>query len=262
VPVVVKLHGSMTYFGGEAGEPVPEPVRVTERQILHGADAVASVSAYTAGRTAVYLDYDRPIKVLYNGIALSTGPEAIPKDPGQVIFTGSLMAKKGIYQLMKAWNLVHARLPQARLVVYGKGPVRQISALLGGTAAGTVDFRGHVSREVLFGELRRSYAAVFPSYAECFALAPMEAMACGTAVLYTTRNSGAELITHGRDGLLADPDDVTALAEGICYLLEHPGENARLAAAGRQRIEDHFRIEVIAAVHAGYYKQVIEGRHA
>jgi len=58
-----------------------------------------------------------------------------------------------------------------------------------------VHFKGHVSQETLFTQLAGAVAAVFPSYSECFALAPMEAMAAGCAVINTSRASGAELVT-------------------------------------------------------------------
>ncbi len=259
VPVVVKLHGTHTYFNTEAGKETPEYIYRMERDILQQAAAVASVSRYTADKTAEYLNYGKPITVLYNGIR-PPAPMETDKIPGRVIFTGSLAEKKGIYQLMKAWNIVNARLPDATLWIYGKGPVEKIKSLLNEQAERTVSFNGHVDRKELFRRIAEAMVAVFPSYAECFALAPMEAMACDTATIYTTRTSGPELIDEGVDGLLADPDDVEGLAEKIILLLTDKEANKRLAANGKEKVLTEFNIATVAEKHVVYYTAICKGK--
>ena len=255
-PYVVKLHGSMTYFAREAGEAVPAHIFNMERELLSRALAVASVSEYTARSTSHYLDYQRPIRVLYNGIDL-TAQAPLPKRPASAIFTGSLITKKGIYQLIKAWNRVQLMVPEARLTVYGKGPIDKIVALLEKDALPTVEFCGHVNRSTLMQKLAQARVAVFPSYAECFALAPMEAMAMGTAVIYSTRTSGAELISHRHNGLLCDPDDVEELARQIIEMLRNDALCQQLAEAGCAHVRNRFAISRIAAEHARWYQEVL-----
>lgn len=256
VPAVVKLHGSISYFAKEGGaEPSPVVYEI-DRGVLHSAAAVSSVSDYTARKTAVYMAYTKPIDTLYNGIDSHIITNAA-KDDRLVIYTGSLVAKKGIYQLMKAWNKVHEIDPSARLEVYGKGPVARIKKYLSTAAAGNVDFKGHVPRAELFNRLAAASVAVFPSYAECFALGPMEAMAVGTATVYSTRTSGPELINDSLDGLLADPDDTDLLAGKIIELLENSGENQRIAAAGKKKVQELFDINVIAKKNEAFYRSVL-----
>lgn len=257
-PTIVKLHGSITYFSMEAGEPVPQHVWEIERDILMKADRVAGVSKYTAVQTAKYLKYDKPVDVLYNGIDIPGIAAGISKKEGKVVFTGTLLPKKGIYSLVQAWNKVIERHPKAELYIFGKGPVEKIKEHLSEKALPTVLFKGHVTRQALFEQLAEANIAVFPSFAECFALAPMEAMACNTAVIYTTRTSGAELIEHMADGILVDPADIDDLANKICYLLENPDICSGLAFAGKQKVYDQFSIQVVAANHAKYYENVLK----
>ncbi len=61
---------------------------------------------------------------------------------------------------------------------------------------------------------------MFPSYAEAFALAPLEAMAAGCPTVYSQRGSGPELIENNRDGLLVEPDQPGEIAETIIRVLE------------------------------------------
>ncbi len=257
VPVIVKLHGSVTYFLEEAGKRVPDRIRNMEQRILEQASAVISVSRYTAERTAMYLNYHRSIRAVYNGIRDIETP-AVKKIKGRVIFTGTLVEKKGIYQLMKAWNKVCEKISSAELYVYGKGNIEKISALLHSDVAKSVHFKGHVSFTELLKELATAELAIFPSFAEAFALAPMEAMACGTAVVYSTYTSGPELITHGVDGWLVDPSDIDDMVRAMIHLLNNDDVRQGLAINGKQRVQEHFSIAKIAGCHENYYREIIE----
>jgi len=258
VPVIVKLHGSMTYFAEEAGKEIKPFIKETERWYLNEADAISSVSNYTAVKTKRYFGMERPIEILYNGIEpqpqIGTNHY---KEPGSVIFTGALSEKKGIFQLMHAWNIVAQRIPNARLSVFGKGDIRKAASLLSVEALQTVKFIGHVSRSELFENMQLTEVAVFPSYAECFALAPMEAMINMATVIYTTRSSGPELITDGLDGLLIDPDNIREMADAIIYLLEHEPERKRIAFNAKRRIEEAFLIHKVSEKNLDFYKKVL-----
>lgn len=257
VPVVVKLHGSMTYFNEEAGLTTPDYIRQMERAILNNAAAVVSVSKYTAIKTAKYFSYSKEISVLYNGIDMPEISKNVKKTKGSVIFTGSLVEKKGIYQLMKAWNIVIEKVPHAILHVYGKGPIEKIEALLEKDKRSTVVFKGHVGREELYDSLSKAEAAVFPSYAETFGLGPVEAMACGTAVVFSVLTSGPEIVQDEKTGLLVHPDDVMALAEAIIKLLSNETYNQMLVKNGKQFVNEHFNIVTVAKQHIDYYKSLL-----
>jgi UDP-glucose:(heptosyl)LPS alpha-1,3-glucosyltransferase len=89
--------------------------------------------------------------------------------------------------------------------------------------------RHHLNGRVLFlpprPDVEFFYAAadayVGPSLEDAFAQPPAEAMASGLPVITSGKNGGAEIISHGADGLiLEDPEDVRTLAELIRRLLE------------------------------------------
>jgi glycogen(starch) synthase len=258
VPFVVKMNGSITYFMNEAGNEVPSHVLRMEQCILNRAAAVSSASKYTAERSAIYLSYRRGIEVLYNGINTNVPQHIAKKIPGQVIFTGTLTAKKGIYQLAQAWNVVHKAVPGAKLLILGKGSKQKVISCLNGETRSSVTFMGHVPANELYSHLAASVISVFPSYAEAFALAPLEAMACGTAVINSKRTSGAELIDDGINGLLIDPDNTGQIASAIIHLLNNPDVCSSLAKNGNQKVEEHFEIGNIAAKTIRFYEKVLE----
>ena len=254
VPTVCRLHGSNTYFAVEAGI-TPSPVAYTiERELLQSCTAISSVSAYTARQTAAVLHLERHMTVIHNGIVVGTPATAAEKQALQVLFAGSLLPKKGIFQLMMAWNKVVIKCPEAQLNVLGKGATAPLRALLSPEAVKQVYFKGHQPHSRVIAALRQAGIAVFPSFAEAFALAPLEAMAAGTATIYSQRTSGPEIITDGLDGLILDPADTDAMAAAILQLLSNNSLREQLALAGYERVKSCFTIEKIAQDSVTYYQ--------
>ncbi|WP_295791240.1 glycosyltransferase family 4 protein [Mucilaginibacter sp.] len=259
VPVIVKMHGTITYFKNEAKQAVPANVLQMEQVILNQATGVSSASKYTADKSALYLSYNKQITVLYNGIDTNIPAANIIKKAKQVIFTGTLVEKKGILQLVKAWNIVNKSHPDARLFILGKGPLQKVRAYLNAAGESSVIFKGHVATNELYSFLQESAISVFPSYAEAFALAPLEAMACGTAVINSNRTSGPELLGDETTGLLIDPDNVEQIASSIVYLLNNPDVCTRLAKNGYERLKERFEISKIAQENLAFYQKVLDG---
>jgi glycosyltransferase involved in cell wall biosynthesis len=133
-----------------------------------------------------------------------------------------------------------------------------LQGLIGDVADPGVVFHGHVDREELARALDTASVAVFPSYAEAFAFAPMEAMASGCATVYSLRGSGPELITDGMDGLLVEPSDPGKIAGAVIRLLTDADLRLRLGSAGRRRIAESFSMPVLLPANEAFYRDVIE----
>jgi glycogen(starch) synthase len=257
VPTIVKMNGSISYFAKEATLPVARDIFKMEQAILNQAAAVSAASNYTATKSAGYFSYPKKIEVLYNGINTNVPIGNVSKNTQQVIFTGTLVQKKGIYQLAKAWNIVAEQKPDARLLILGKGSRQKVVSLLNAKAKHTVLFMGHVTTEKLYGYLAGSSVAIFPSYSEAFALAPLEAMACGTAVINSNRTSGPELVDDRENGLLIDPDNIEEIARAILYLLYNPVIAGKLAKNGMRKVKECFDINDIAIKNLCFYNQIL-----
>lgn len=260
VPAIIKMNGSLTYFNLEADKRVPAHIFKMEQAIIRQSAAVAAVSQYTGNASAGYFSYTDKIDIIPNGIATDIVIDNTEKQALQVIFTGTLMQKKGIYQLVQAWNKVNTKLPGARLLVLGKGPQQEAIDLLSKEARSTVSFMGHVATEELYRHLSNSAIAVFPSYAEAFALAPLEAMACGTAVINSSRTSGPELIDDSVNGLLIDPDNIDQIASVILHLLNNGDMRERLAQEGGKKVREVFDIAKTAQQNISFYKRVLAAK--
>ncbi len=263
VPLVVRLHGCASYFAAETSARIPSSTYWIEGAALRRADFLCSCSRYTAVRTANLFDLRPEIEVLHNGVEVPPLPEA-PRARNAVVFSGTLARKKGIEELIAAWPLVKPRHPDAELHIFGKdgraggGSMRAaLERGLNGDAAG-VRFHSAVPRPVVLAALDSARAAVFPSLAEAFALAPLEAMAHGCPTIYSSRGSGPELICDGRDGLLVEPSSPEEIAGAIRRVLADDALAARLAECGRRRVIENFSWDVQLGKNLAWYQSCLE----
>lgn len=255
VPLVLKSHGSYTYFAVEMGTHLKKRLYRIDRDLFERADALSAVSAYTAEKDRQIFGISRGITVLYNAIEKLPAVE-VPREACKVVFTGTLMKKKGIYELIRAWNLVHKELPEAKLVVLGKGNIDRLKSLAEPSARETILFKGHVPRTELFGELASATLAVFPSYSETFGLAPLEAMSMGCPVIFTRRASGPEIVEQGVSGELVEPSDIKEIAAAILRILKSKTLQQQYAREGKHTADTKFNISASAQQHIAYYTQI------
>ena len=137
-------------------------------------------------------------------------------------------------------------------------PMQPVSSVFASSrGSGNRHFHGHVPMAQLRTIYQNCRMAVFPSYAEAFAMAPMEAMAEGCPVICSNRSSGPELLRHGCDGLIVDPDNEGEIAESVLNLLEDDSMAARIGCAGRETIRDRFCSEHVVNELVDFYSQCV-----
>jgi UDP-glucose:(heptosyl)LPS alpha-1,3-glucosyltransferase len=94
---------------------------------------------------------------------------------------------------------------------------------------------------------------IHPTFYDHCSLVTLEALACGCPVITTAQNGAAELITHGREGLvIKDPREVAELSAAMCSLSECRTRAAMRTAALELAPQLDFRL------HAGRVLQWLE----
>ncbi len=155
-----------------------------------------------------------------------------------VLYVGGIDARKNVATLVDAFGQAQRRglPPDVALVLAGRfehaaewPALRERAAALG-EAFRPVGFVGDADLPALLGS---ATVFAFPSLYEGFGLPPLEAMACGTAVVSSSAGSLAEVV--GDAAVVAAPDDPAAFADAILRLVADPEQAAALAARGRAR---------------------------
>ena len=136
---------------------------------------------------------------------------------------------------------VRIRGHEFRVRVVGDGPERKelqrVAHALGLTEV--IQFTGQIPRANLLAEFRQCDVFCLPSLQEGFGIAFLEAMAAGKPLVAVAASSTPELIEHGVNGLLAQPNDQSDLADKLAHVLEDAGLRSRMAAANRAKAREY-----------------------
>lgn len=159
------------------------------------------------------------------------------------VYVGRLAREKGVPELVRAFAVVAARIPRARLEILGDGPLRrEVTAQIDACGLrGRVLMRGWVERDDLDATLSRAWAVVVPSrWEEPLGLAALEAVVRGVPVVATGSGGLVEVVEHGRTGLLVAPGREDELAAALEQILggdafpTHRTDGAATAALTRR----------------------------
>jgi glycosyltransferase involved in cell wall biosynthesis len=103
--------------------------------------------------------------------------------------------------------------------------------------------------------------AVVPSTRpEPLGLVAMEAGAAGLPVVASAHGGVAEVVRDGETGLIVPPGDALALASAVRLLADDPGLAARMGAAARERVAEHFGVDRMLAELQDLYDELAAAR--
>lgn len=180
-----------------------------------------------------------PISVLPNGVDLDffhPNPE-VQREAETLVFSGKMSyhANVSMVKFLSAEIMprVWANKPEVRLVIVGKDPTPEVRALGADpriTVTGTVDdIRPYLWRATL---------AVVPLvYGAGIQNKILEAMACGTPVVTTSKTLSSLGVTPGKELVAADGADEFALA--VLNLLDDQGRQMEIGRAGAGYVNVH-----------------------
>ncbi len=235
VPVVisvridpVKYYSSITdklqtalFFGRAAGA------------VFQTEDAKAFFAPRLQDNSRVILN---PINDKYVGLPVVTSRRK------EVVNVARIVDFKNQPMLVEAFAQVHAKHPDYILKIYGPdsedGTLQQIQEKISALhLQDCVRLMG--GSDSLEKEIPEAAVFAYSSSYEGMPNSLMEAMAMGLPVVSTDCPCGGPrmIIRDHENGLLVPVRDPKALAEGICYLIEHPEEAERMGAEARKLSE-------------------------
>ena len=166
-----------------------------------------------------------------------------------MLYAGRLHPTKGVEVAIKVLAILNSQDDRKyTLDIAGTGQQEYVEKLktIGSDLHlnGHLRFLGHLSRDSLMKHYQSYSILLFPSvYPEAFGLTVIEAMAKGVPVIASKRGGPLDIITHMEDGLLVEPENPKAFAEGVNLLESRPELRKKIAENAIKKIKRKFTLE-------------------
>ena len=181
-------------------------------------------------------------------------PEGVPL----VAVVGRLVPDKGQDDFLRAAALVHARRPEVRFLLAGRGraesDLRRLAQELGlGEAVRFLGFRDDVP------EITASLAvSVLPSVdCDASSAAIKEALACGVPVVATDIGGASEILRDGTTGLIVPPRDPARLAAAVETLLADAPRAREMGRRGSADVAARFTPDHLVTATIAAYESIL-----
>jgi len=296
-PIVIRLNGSDTYFCHLDQRPVKWVNKFHEKRALLKADALISVSQFTADITNQLFGLNKTFTIIPNGIdttsfinesnpSLRDTKQTFAKNQmslrgvqatrqpleenlsaNRVLYFGTLIRKKGLLELPLIFNKVVEQHPSAQLILVGRDASDIISGnpstwhmmqqLFTPAALAQVTYKGSVPYEQIKQYINEATVCVFPTFAEALPVSWLEAMAMKKAIVASNIGWAPEVIDDGINGFLVHPSDHAEYANKINELLKNETLRKDFGVATREKVLQKFSIEIVAQQSLAFYKSLI-----
>jgi glycosyltransferase involved in cell wall biosynthesis len=239
IPFIVSVHGLDAYSDVQVEGRAGQWCRRVAQLVYRSAGRVICVSEHVRDEVLKGCP-SAHTSVIYNGVDPKMfAPEAAASaDETVILSVGNLIRTKGHAVLLRAIHAVKDSHPDVRCEIVGRGVehvrLREMARQL--QIENRVRFLGRLPRRELANAFRRCTLFALPSFYEGLGCVYLEAMAAEKAAIGCRGQGIEEIIQHGRNGWLVDPEITQDLARGLATLLTDATLRSAIAARGRQTV--------------------------
>jgi len=268
IPVLCTLTGEDIFL-----DKLPDPFRTRAVELIRArgrdVDGFVAVSAYYASYSREHfgIDPDR-MHVIPLGVHVEydLGIAPPPQERFTIGYLARICPEKGLYALCEAFGILRSVGRSCRLIAAG---------YLGGTDEAYLaettqrmadrgiefDYIGELDRAGKLAFLRSLDVLSVPTtYPEPKGLYVLEALACGVPVVQPGHGAFPELIEATGGGLLCEPHDSQALADGIARLMDDADLRKQLGRQGQAAVRESFTDDVMADRTWSLYERICADR--
>lgn len=163
-----------------------------------------------------------------------------------VLFVGRLVEEKGTEYLFQAFSEVIREIPEANLVIVGKGPQeKNLKAMVGKLGLRNVFFLGALESKFMPNIYVGCDVLVLPSVFEPFGNVVVEAMAAGKPVIGSYAGGIKDSVVHGITGFHVSPRSSKQISRYLLELLEDSALRKRLGENARKKALNEYDSELL-----------------
>jgi glycosyltransferase involved in cell wall biosynthesis len=168
-------------------------------------------------------------------------------------YVGAVVPGKGHLQLIRAFAGIIEKVPNARLLLLGRGMLPEVKAAATELPKSQVVFAGW--REDVSACLNAMDLFVQPSLSEAFSQVLIEAMGCGLPVVATDVGGASEAIENRANGILVPPDDAASISKEVVTLYRDREKRQAIAEAGLRSVRERFGVQQMVERHIELYQR-------
>lgn len=170
-----------------------------------------------------------------------------------------LIPRKGHEVLLEVAARIRAKVPQLRILIFGRGPLRESlqTRVRDGGWGSWISFPGF--REDMHRVLPCLDLIVHPALTEGLGVALLESAACGVAMVASRVGGIPEIVRDGETGYLVPAGNGPSLEAAVRGLLADPEQRQRFGVAGRRLVLAEFSVPSMVAGNWQVYRQLILG---
>ena len=182
--------------------------------------------------------------------------------PARLLCLGRMVPQKGFDLALRAMPLILQRHPEVRLVLAGDGAERSALESLAQELQLTevVEFRGWVDPHDQQALWQEATLAWLPSRFEGLPVVAVQAALAGRPLVATQVGGNGEVVQDGFNGRLCPPENLQAMAEAVCELLDQPERTAQWGQHSRQWALEHFERERCLEQYYQLYERLLQPR--
>lgn len=207
------------------------------------------------------------IALIYNAVDAAQPPPAdrgflrrefnLPADSTVCLAVGRLVRVKGYDVLVEAMKQVSDQKRNITCVIVGEGEARgELTRQIHEAGLdGRVILAGYLPRETIASALASCDVFAMPSRYEGTPIAVLEAAAMACPILASDAGGIPELVANEEHALLVQPEDPSALAQGLIRLGADRAFARRLGENAQRRVREKFSLEAQVAATMDAYRK-------
>jgi glycosyltransferase involved in cell wall biosynthesis len=269
-PLVIRFHGSDTYFCHIEKRHQKLKNYWFEKMAVNKAHAFIAPTAY-AGNVSreLFTIKNKRVQTIHYGLELNRfeNPNPALFEKGMLLYIGTVIRKKGVFELPEIFKKVRLQFPEAKLILIGgdssdvqtgsHSTWQLLQKEFDANDLEKVSYLGKIPYQDVQNYIKQAHVCLFPSFAETLGMVTIESMALQKSVVNTNIGWAQELIADGESGFLVHPQDHSLYSDRILELLADTNLCLTMGGNARKRVEAIFDIEKIAQQNILFYQSII-----